>query len=281
MPVQLEMTVNGQPLTESTQREIRDKVDALQESTRRLKVIRVSVDWKDSQTPCATVSAWTKSLAAHEVESFKPDIECSESHDSVLLAVNAALQAVERESQLDQPEEAATAKGESSFANSPATLVALGLLTLLVVIFYTLPSAGRGTVPVEGVVTFEGEPLADANVIFNPQNGTVAATGKTDRQGRFKLSSFDPGDGAFPGPYVVTIVVPPILEDPITPMEEDFDKSIEEDMARQAAEERGQETKMEYRIPPTYSNPTQSPLKVTVPHEGPVVLKLTKSGSDP
>lgn len=61
------------------------------------------------------------------------------------------------------------------------------------------------TVPVSGTVTYNGEPVADANVTFYPEEGRPAS-GKTDAQGRFdSLTTFEPGDGAVVGKHTVTV----------------------------------------------------------------------------
>jgi hypothetical protein len=62
------------------------------------------------------------------------------------------------------------------------------------------------TYPVTGTVTYQGKPLAEATVIFRLKEGTYSATGRTDAQGKYKLSTFNPGDGAPAGEYVVAIV---------------------------------------------------------------------------
>lgn len=61
------------------------------------------------------------------------------------------------------------------------------------------------TAPVEGVVTLGGQPLEGAAVTFTPVEGGRPATGATDAQGRFRLSTFDPGDGAVLGEHVATV----------------------------------------------------------------------------
>lgn len=62
------------------------------------------------------------------------------------------------------------------------------------------------TVKVEGTVTLEGKPLADATVVFFPAVGQRPATGSTDSIGRFQLSTFQQGDGAVPGEHMVAVV---------------------------------------------------------------------------
>lgn len=54
------------------------------------------------------------------------------------------------------------------------------------------------TYPVTGVVTFQGRPLPDAVVMFFAEGGR-SATGATNAQGEFTLTTFVPGDGALSG----------------------------------------------------------------------------------
>lgn len=64
----------------------------------------------------------------------------------------------------------------------------------------------EGLVPVEGTVTHRGKAVAGATVVFVPATAaTRAAVGTTDAAGRFSLTTKDPGDGAAPGPYLITI----------------------------------------------------------------------------
>jgi len=65
------------------------------------------------------------------------------------------------------------------------------------------------TAKVTGVVTMQGQPIADAVVTFYPQvaGGARPATGRTDTTGAFTLTTFDvPGDGAVLGAHKVTIL---------------------------------------------------------------------------
>ena len=71
---------------------------------------------------------------------------------------------------------------------------------------------GTGAVPVSGLVTYQGEPLADVTIIFTPAGGGAEgaagkiATGQTDSQGKFTVTTESPGDGAVPGEYTVSIL---------------------------------------------------------------------------
>jgi hypothetical protein len=57
---------------------------------------------------------------------------------------------------------------------------------------------------VTGTVTLDGKPLAGATIVFSPQKGQLAS-GVTDSQGRYSLSTFAKDDGVLPGVYRVTI----------------------------------------------------------------------------
>lgn len=67
-----------------------------------------------------------------------------------------------------------------------------------------------GTVSVSGTVTYNGTPLAGANVGFIPKDPEgKAASGLTDADGKFQLSTYLAGStqasGALPGDYEVSV----------------------------------------------------------------------------
>lgn len=55
-----------------------------------------------------------------------------------------------------------------------------------------------------GTVRYHGQSVAEVTVIFTPAQGRPAV-GVTDASGRFRLSTFRPGDGAVPGMHKVTL----------------------------------------------------------------------------
>lgn len=62
------------------------------------------------------------------------------------------------------------------------------------------------TVAVSGKVTRNGQPVEGATVTLLPKtSGGRGASGRTDTSGAFALTTFDPGDGAIPGSYLVTV----------------------------------------------------------------------------
>lgn len=70
------------------------------------------------------------------------------------------------------------------------------------------------TVPVKGIVKYQGKPIPKLSVSFIPDKG-VLATGTTDANGKFELMTNKPGDGAVPNTYKVAISFAP---DEIPPM---------------------------------------------------------------
>ena len=61
-------------------------------------------------------------------------------------------------------------------------------------------------VPVVGTITYKGQPVAGAQVVFSPKRPDgMAAAGTTDESGTFELTTFTDSDGAIPGSYTVTV----------------------------------------------------------------------------
>ena len=84
-------------------------------------------------------------------------------------------------------------------------LNSLSLTIALMVLAVGCGKRGPEIAPVEGMVTFQDKPLASANVMFTPKEGGRPATGTTDEQGQFQLTTFQKSDGAIVGEYDVII----------------------------------------------------------------------------
>jgi hypothetical protein len=102
------------------------------------------------------------------------------------------------------------------------------------------------TVPVTGTLTLNGQPVGDAEVMFNPapdKPGRMISA-HTDSNGHFTLETARPGDGAAPGEYVITLgeYYPP---------------------GKAPAMPKGGGL-LPSRFPPKYGDPAQSPLKATI-----------------
>jgi len=82
---------------------------------------------------------------------------------------------------------------------------------LLALVLGGCAGAGYGEVPVSGQVTYNGEPLPNVHLSFQPiakdENGFGPGSfGRTDQQGRFELRTVWPDAlGAIPGEHRVTI----------------------------------------------------------------------------
>jgi hypothetical protein len=114
-------------------------------------------------------------------------------------------------------------------------------------IFAGCRPAGPEVIPVSGVVLFKGAPLAKANVTFSSDE-MRQATGLTDARGQFKLTTFEPGDGALPGNYKVVVTMATMGDnDMIFVPKPDYLKK-----------------RSELPIPPRYASPATTPLAFEV-----------------
>jgi len=59
--------------------------------------------------------------------------------------------------------------------------------------------------PAQGTVLLDKRPVEGATVVFQPDDNKHAATGMTNADGVFHLQTYEPGDGAVPGKYKVTV----------------------------------------------------------------------------
>ena len=83
-----------------------------------------------------------------------------------------------------------------------------GALVALIAIGLCGCGGSDGPQPVQagGVVTYRGKPLPNAEVVFAPENQGRVASATTDENGRFRLGTFAPGDGALVGKHRVAAV---------------------------------------------------------------------------
>lgn len=89
----------------------------------------------------------------------------------------------------------------------------ISLLSLIMLSTIGCGSSEFDMAPVSGVVTLDGEPVADARIIFSPQrtgkealSAGPASDGTTDETGRFTLAtSIEGTTGAVVGAHTVTI----------------------------------------------------------------------------
>jgi hypothetical protein len=85
------------------------------------------------------------------------------------------------------------------------TRVVRWLLVALLAACGCSSSSGPKLAPVSGVVRYKGQPIKDIAVVFHAPEGLLAS-GITDAEGKFQLSTISPGDGAPVGEQQVTFV---------------------------------------------------------------------------
>jgi hypothetical protein len=119
-------------------------------------------------------------------------------------------------------------------------------------------SAGPKTAKATGVVTYKGQPVAEAIVVFLGDGKTQAAQALTNDDGLFVLTTTQPGDGAVPGNHVVTVtkVVGNLAATPKT--------NVSMEDAVKAGQAAAKESKPLYLVPQKYSEASSSPLRFTV-----------------
>ncbi len=109
------------------------------------------------------------------------------------------------------------------------------------------------TTAVSGRVTYKGNPLDEAVITFHADSGNVTSYGRTDQKGQFKLTTFEPDDGATIGSHKVAIQKfenLPLPEDP------------------EAAPRAGPKAEPKSLIPERYGNVKSSTLTAAVSEDG-------------
>ena len=110
-------------------------------------------------------------------------------------------------------------------------------------------------VPVTGTVKYDGQPVKNADVTFYPTDGGRPASGKTDDEGKFSLTTVNSNDGAAVGEHVITVSVSINTSDASqTPT------SADDYAVPKAGKGKGSQA----ALPPKYADKEQSGLKRTV-----------------
>ncbi|HEY2416229.1 MAG TPA: carboxypeptidase-like regulatory domain-containing protein [Pirellulaceae bacterium] len=82
--------------------------------------------------------------------------------------------------------------------------IPLVMLLLLLAAMAGCESSGPQIASVSGRITMDGKPLANATVVFTPENGRPAGA-RTDENGNYSLHFTEGRRGAIPGPNTVQI----------------------------------------------------------------------------
>ncbi|MBC7816149.1 MAG: carboxypeptidase regulatory-like domain-containing protein [Planctomycetaceae bacterium] len=142
------------------------------------------------------------------------------------------------------------------------SLVVVGLAALFVA---GCAGEGKKRPPlgkVKGTVTYKGKPVSGAAVSFIMERAPRGATGTTDVEGNYKLTTFDTFDGAFVGTHKVTVV----KVDPNRAGKESKDNAPE-DLAKMMATGNFEpnETKAKFdELPAKYADVNTTPLQYTI-----------------
>lgn len=144
------------------------------------------------------------------------------------------------------------------------------IVVALVMVGSSLALAGCGgparpaMAPASGTVMFQGKPLEGADVVFMNEASPRNASGKTDAQGKFRLTTYDSFDGAILGEYRVTVAKTQVNEAMTGNVD---DPSAGYGAAMNAAASGQVETKNE--LPAKFANVETSGLTAKVTKEGP------------
>jgi hypothetical protein len=113
--------------------------------------------------------------------------------------------------------------------------------------------------PVEGTITMDGQPVADAGVVFTPKKEEQgpSASATTDANGHFTLITVN-RPGAVLGEHFVVITKMEMPNLPRGP-----DGQVDESRLREV-----KEIKTDYYVPAKYSTPATSGLEATVHSSG-------------
>ncbi len=116
--------------------------------------------------------------------------------------------------------------------------------------------------PVSGTVTYNGQPVAGANLIFLSEKGPQA-TATTDEQGKFTAKTKG-SDGVTVGAFKVTV----------TKVEASGSEMSPEDMMKMGEAKKSSETKAKALLPEKYSKVATTDLSFTIEAAGNADLKI-------
>ena len=119
-----------------------------------------------------------------------------------------------------------------------------------------------GTSPVTGLVTYQGQPVEGATVVFTPEGEGRAASGRTDASGRFEMTTLSPGDGVFPGKYRCAISKTEVTGGATR-------EEVEQQTSASSTDQTPAEPTVRELLPEKYKSPATSGLTAEVTESGP------------
>ncbi|HCK40084.1 MAG: hypothetical protein CMJ72_13515 [Planctomycetaceae bacterium] len=149
--------------------------------------------------------------------------------------------------------------------------------TFTLLLVFLQAGCSDGLIQVKGRLLLDGKPLSNATVTFykTDQTGGRPASGLTQADGSFELTSLEVNDGLAAGEYTVTVLK---LATP-----DQLDVEIDETMDAQKLAYMASSPASPYLknvknvVPPDYGNLKKSPFKCTIPPKGEVVFELDSS----
>lgn len=154
----------------------------------------------------------------------------------------------------------------------------VGACGLCLVVLAGCAGGNKSIVKAGGVVQYDdGSPVDGATVTFVPVDTKgMAASGLTNKDGTFDLTTKTTGDGAQKGDYKVTVVMADVVEGLPQAKPGDDPTKMMQEWAKKKAEAAKRPARKP--IPPIYSSTDTTPLKASVDAPGmKVELKLRKS----
>jgi hypothetical protein len=137
-----------------------------------------------------------------------------------------------------------------------------------VVVALLLTGCGPKPVKVSGTVTLNGQPVDGASVQFVPADGSGRqASGGTDKDGKFQLTTYENNDGAMPGEYKVVVKYTPPVETGASANTEVMKQVI-------AQQQKDAKKKPKYVIPAAWGASSTTPMTQKVPADGPVTIDI-------
>ena len=117
---------------------------------------------------------------------------------------------------------------------------------------------------VTGTVIYQDEPVQNAVVSFHNDKAKRLASGQTDMDGKFSLTSFNLNDGALPGEHRVLV----------TKMEGENEDAPSLSMDEALNAERNKAKRPRHVLPKKYATKATSPLVLEVTDEGLVDVEI-------
>jgi hypothetical protein len=129
-----------------------------------------------------------------------------------------------------------------------------------------------------GTVTLDGEPVSQASLMFIPDSGRPAS-GSTNTDGEFELSSYGGNDGLPAGNYRVTVtklVLKDKFQGQLENLEKQAEEAAEESEESEAVDVEFGDNAYENELPEKYAELDTTDINVTITkQQEPLVISLT------